>query len=392
MRNDIAFGPSLRLGVLGGGQLGRMMIQSATDLDLRVEVMDPSPEAPCRHLTHRFVQGDLNDADAVFEFGRELDVVTIEIEHVSVEGLRRLQAAGVTVYPSPDHLAIIQDKGVQKQFFVDHGIPTAAFVLGVGQAGAVEASNTLDFPFVQKLRTGGYDGQGVQLLADAEAAADRVWDEPSVWEQAVDIEKELSVIVARNPSGETATFPVVEAVFDPAANLVDYLIAPADIATEVAEKARSLALKVSDAMAFTGLLAVELFLDRSGALQVNEVAPRTHNSGHHTIEANRTSQFEQHLRAILDLPLGDTAAVHGAGAMLNLVGGPDAFGAPVYEGLGAALTLPGVHPHIYGKSTVKPFRKMGHVTITGSNRQAVLVTLNALKTDLRVSGTNATAP
>lgn len=375
MRNDVAFGAELRVGVLGGGQLGRMMIQAAADWDLRVEVMDPAADAPCRHLTHRFVQGDLQDADAVFEFGKELDVITIEIEHVSVDGLRRLKAAGVEVHPDPEHLATIQDKGLQKQFFAAHGIPSAPFTLS-------DAPPTT-FPVVQKLRKGGYDGKGVAILRSAEDAA---FDGPCVLEQPVDIAKELSVIVARNPSGATATFPVVEAVFDPVANLVDYLIAPAEVSPETAQEAEALALRVADAMGFTGLLAVELFLDREGALWVNELAPRTHNSGHHTIEANHTSQFQQHLRAVLDLPLGDASA-RSAGAMLNLVGAADAHGSPVYTGLGKALGAPGVYAHIYGKSAVKPFRKMGHVTVTGETVEAVKERVLALRDALRVNGT-----
>ena len=375
MRNDVAFGAELRVGVLGGGQLGRMMIQAAADWDLRIEVMDPAADAPCRHLTHRFVQGDLQDADAVFEFGKELDVITIEIEHVSVEGLRKLKAAGVEVHPDPEHLATIQDKGLQKQFFAAHGIPSAPFTLSDGRP-------TEGFPIVQKLRTGGYDGKGVAILRSPEDAG---FDAPCVLEQPVDIAKELSVIVARNPSGATATFPVVEAVFDPVANLVDYLISPADIDEETAREAEALALQVADAMGFTGLLAVELFLDQNSKLWVNELAPRTHNSGHHTIEANHTSQFQQHLRAILDLPLGDPSA-KGAGAMLNLVGAADAHGSPIYTGLGEALGQPGVYAHIYGKAEVKPFRKMGHVTVTGETTAEVRDHVMRLRDALRVDG------
>lgn len=380
MENNIAFGPTFRLGVLGGGQLGRMMIQAATDLDLRVEVMDPSADAPCRHMTHRFVQGDLQDADAVFAFGKDLDVITIEIEHVSAEGLRRLKEHGVRVMPDPEHLAIIQDKGLQKQFYADHRIPTADFQL-------IEASDPVDvmgFPIVQKLRTGGYDGKGVKVLR---SDTDEAFEAPAVLEKTVNIDKELSVIVARNSAGEVATFPVVEAVFDPVANLVDYLLAPAAISDAQAAEAQALAIRVAEAMDFCGLLAVELFLEReSGQILVNEVAPRTHNSGHHTIEANQTSQFEQHLRAILSLPLGDPSAVHPMGAMVNLVGGPDAHGIPVYRGLAAALATPGIHPHIYGKSAVKPFRKMGHITLTGQSRPEIEERIAQLRNQVSVEG------
>ena len=378
---NVSFGPSLRLGVLGGGQLGRMMIQSAVDFDVRVEVMDPSADAPCRHLTPRFKQGDLQNAQDVVAFGSELDVITIEIEHVSVDGLRELESKGVRVIPKPDHLAIIQDKGKQKAFFAENNIPTSPFQL-IG--GASEAKK-MGLPIVQKMRTGGYDGKGVVVLK-SEADLDRAFDAPSVLEHAVDIEKELSVIVARNSRGEIECFPVVEAVFDPVANLVDYLIAPADISPEQAKDAEDLARRVAEAMNFEGLLAVELFLDHAGNLLVNELAPRTQNSGHHTIEANRTSQFEQHLRAVLDLPLGATEAVFPAAAMVNLVGSAEALGTPIYSGLDSALKTPGIHPHLYGKSAVKPFRKMGHVTITGSNREEVAERVMQIREQLAVNG------
>tara|TARA_B110000879_G_C11160982_1_gene509047 strand:+ start:1517 stop:2686 length:1170 start_codon:yes stop_codon:yes gene_type:complete len=379
---SLQLGPALKIGVLGGGQLGRMMIQSAIDLDVRVEVMDPAVDAPCRHLTHRFVQGDLNDADAVFAFGKDLDVITIEIEHVSVPGLRRLEQHGVRVVPKPDHLDIIQDKGTQKAFFEEHGIPTAPFVL-VETASQVGDKG---FPIVQKLRRGGYDGKGVQILNSPTDANSRAFDAPCVLEDAVDIHKELSVIVARNASGQTASFPVVESVFNPEANLVDYLIAPADIGTDTAAEAQSLALRVVEALDFEGLLAIELFLDQTGQLLVNELAPRTHNSGHHTIEANRTSQFEQHLRATLNLELGSTAPVLPFGAMVNLVGSREAMGTPVYRGLSHAMKQPGVHPHLYGKSQVKPFRKMGHVTVTAETRAEAIELVMVLREQLAVDG------
>lgn len=358
-----------------------MMIQSAVDFDARVEVMDPSADAPCRHLTPRFVQGDLQSAEAVVAFGKGLDCLTIEIEHVSVDGLRALEAQGVRVIPKPNHLAIIQDKGLQKAFFAEHGIPSAPFQLIDG----IESVGAMGFPIVQKMRKGGYDGKGVVVL-NSERDVERAFTVPSVLEQAVDIDKELSVIVARNSAGETSCFPVVEAVFDPVANLVDYLISPADILPEHAEAAEKMAIQVVECMQFEGLLAVELFLDTRGNVLVNEVAPRTHNSGHHTIEANATSQFEQHLRTVLDLPLGSTAPVHPVGAMVNIVGGANAHGIPDYKGIDAALATEGVHPHLYGKSEVKPFRKMGHVTITGQTRDEVLARMLHIREQLSVEG------
>ena len=248
----------------------------------------------------------------------------------------------------------------------------------------------MGFPIVQKMRKGGYDGRGVVLLKD-EAQIDKAFTVPSVIEAAVDIEKELSVIVARNSAGEMKCFPVVESVFDPVANLVDYLIAPAAITTEESAEAERLAKCVVEAMNFEGLLAVELFLDTEGRILVNEVAPRTHNSGHHTIEANVTSQFEQHLRTVLDLPLGCTAPVHAVGAMINIVGTAEANGIPDYKGIDVALATEGVHPHLYGKSQVKPFRKMGHVTITGDSREEVLQRMWHIREQLTVEGKQGTS-
>lgn len=383
MLKNLQTGPSLRIGVLGGGQLGLMMIQSAINLDLRVEVMDPSNQAPCARLTHRFVQGDLNNVESVYQFGKDLDVVTIEIEHVSVEGLRKLEQSGVKVVPKPDHIAIIQDKGLQKQFFKDNQIPTSDFIL-IESGGDI---SSLGLPIVQKLRTGGYDGRGVQILKTTNDILERGFVEASVLEKAVDIDKELGVIVARNASGKTSIFPVVESVFDPKVNLVSSLISPANIDVDTAAKAQKLALSVVEAMDFEGLMAVELFLDADGNLLVNEVAPRTHNSGHHTIEANRTSQFDQHLRAVVGIPFGNVSLLHNAAGMMNLLGSADAFGAPVYDGLSEALSMPGVHPHLYGKSEVKPYRKMGHITVTGADMNLVQEKLLKLRDSLCVNGT-----
>ncbi|MAU77050.1 MAG: 5-(carboxyamino)imidazole ribonucleotide synthase [Crocinitomicaceae bacterium] len=376
-------GPTFRIGVLGGGQLGRMMIQTAIDLDMRVEVMDPSHEAPCRSLTHRFIQGDLNDSDAVYDFGKDLDVITIEIEHVSVEGLRRLEASGVNVIPKPNHIALIQDKGLQKQFFAKHKIPTADFTL-IDEGGCLTG---MGFPVVQKLRVGGYDGKGVQILKSESDIDQKGFSEASILEQAVDIDKELGVIVARNSAGATAIYPIVESIFDPNANLVSSLFAPAQIDDSLTQKAKDLALNVVEAMDFVGLMAVELFLSKTGDLFVNEIAPRTHNSGHHTIESNQTSQFAQHLRVVADLPLGNVTKLHEAAGMINLLGAADASGAPVYERLQEALDMSGVHPHLYGKSQVKPFRKMGHVTVTGSNHEEVHNKVLKLLEILSVTGT-----
>ena len=378
-------GPNLRLGVLGGGQLGRMMIQEAMNWDMRVEVMDPSEESACRNLTPRFVLGDLTDAEQVLAFGRDLNVITVEIEHVSVDGLKALVEQGVEVVPRPEHLGLIQDKGLQKQAYERWGIPSSPYRL----IESIDEVNAMGFPIVQKLRKGGYDGKGVQVLKSKEDAAEFGFDAPCVLERAIDIDKELSVIVARNARGETAVYPVVESVFNAEVNLVDHLMAPAAISSQLETQARELALDVVTSMDFRGLLAVEMFLDREGSLWVNEVAPRTHNSGHHTIEGNVCSQFEQHLRAVLNLPLGDTSPLHPASAMLNLIGAPDAHGTPVYEGLKEVLALPNVHVHLYGKSTVKPHRKMGHVTVTGPDVTSVQRDVLKLRNRMRVSGSKS---
>ncbi len=376
-------GPSLKIGVLGGGQLGRMMIQSAISLDVRIEVMDPSKDAPCSSITHRFVCGDLNDADAVFEFGKNLDVITIEIENVSVAGLKRLEESGVRVVPKPEHIELIQDKGIQKQFFKDNGIATSEFKL-IEPGGDI---SSFGFPVVQKLRKGGYDGRGVEIIKSAAVAEKQRFQEPSLIEKAVDIKKEISVIVARNSHDEIISYPVVESIFDPVANLVSSLIAPADIDEKTEERARELAMKVVDIMGFEGLMAVELFLNTEGEILVNELAPRTHNSGHHTIEGNITSQFSQHLRTVADFPFGSTAKLHNVVGMINLLGAKGAFGEPVYEGLGTGMEIEGVNAHLYGKSTVKPHRKMGHITVTGDSKKEVQSKLLKLQSLVRVTGT-----
>lgn len=372
------YGSNFRLGILGGGQLGRMLIQEAPDLDVHIHVLDPSPDAPCARLAHSFTCGDFRDYQTVMDFGRDKDLLTIEIEDVNTEALRELQAAGVKVCPDPQHIETIKDKGAQKAFFDEHGIASSPFRL-------IESGRELtagDLPCVLKLRRGGYDGKGVMLLR-SEDDLSQAFDAPCVVEDLVDIDKELSVIIARNAAGETKSFPVVELVFDPKANLVDYLMAPAAIAPELAEQARQLAVKVADAFAFTGIMAVEMFLAKDGTLLVNEVAPRTHNSGHHTIEANHTSQFAQHLRAILNLPLGSTVALAHAG-MVNLVGEEGHSGKVFYEGLDRLLAMPGVFPHLYGKAETKPYRKMGHVSILAENAEELARKVQEVKGAIKV--------
>jgi 5-(carboxyamino)imidazole ribonucleotide synthase len=370
-----------KIGLLGGGQLGRMLIQSATDLNLDVSILDPDMQAPCRYLVKNFTQGSLTDFDTVYHFGADKDLITIEIENVNTEALKKLESEGKQVYPQPHIIELIQDKGLQKNFFKEHGIATAEFFLVENKAQITEFRN--EFPFFQKLRKGGYDGKGVCKLNDPDNLK-KAFDAPSVLERLVDYEKELSVIVARNESGQTKSFPVVECKFSADAHLVEYLFCPADISAEVERKAVELANKVSEKLGIVGLLAVELFLTRDGAVLVNEIAPRPHNSGHHTIEANITSQFEQHLRAVLNLPLGDTAIIR-AGVMLNLLGEAGHSGPAIYKGLEQTVQISGVYLHLYGKSITKPNRKMGHITIVDKDISVAREKAELVKNTLKVT-------
>ncbi|PSR03325.1 MAG: 5-(carboxyamino)imidazole ribonucleotide synthase [Bacteroidetes bacterium SW_11_45_7] len=357
------FEQQVKIGILGGGQLGRMMLQSSIDFDLDIACMDPNPEAPCHQLASSFVKGNFQEYQQVVNFGRDKDILTIEIEHVNTDALKYLVSQGVQVYPSPDMLELIQDKGAQKQFYQDKGIPASDFVLLDNAAQAKEYASFL--PAVQKTRRAGYDGQGVQVI-DTEQDLGKAFDVPSVLEKKVDFSTELSVIVARTPSGTSITFPPVEMDFNSTANLVEFLYSPAQIDNNTAQKAASIATDVAEKMQIVGLLAVEMFLTKDGDILVNEVAPRPHNTGHHTIEGNITSQFEQHLRAILDLPLGDTSIVQPA-VMVNLLGAVGHEGPAKYDGIDKILAMKGAHVHLYGKKKTRPFRKMGHVTVVASD-------------------------
>ena len=375
-----AFYRDLRLGVVGGGQLGRMLIQAAIDLNVHISALDPAAEAPAAPYAHRFVQGSLTDYDTVYQFGAACDLLTIEIENVNTQALADLQAAGKTVYPDPATIRLIQDKRVQKQFFRDHGLPTADFVLVENRAEVMALQDRL--PAVNKLGRAGYDGRGVQVLRSA-ADLDKAFDAPGLLEDLVPFEKEIAVIVARNAQGETTTYPLVEMVFHPTANLVEYLIAPADLPVVQAVQAREIAVATVEALGYVGLMAVEMFVAPGGNLLINEIAPRPHNSGHHSIRACATSQYEQHLRAILGLPLGDTRQ-HTPAAMVNLLGAEGHTGPTRYQGVENLLAIPGAYPHFYGKSTTKPFRKMGHVTILDPDRQALIRKVEQVKAAVQV--------
>lgn len=372
--------PNLKLGVLGGGQLGRMLIQDAISLNIPVHTLDPDADAPCKAVSHTFTHGSLQDFDTVYAFGKKADVLTIEIEHVNVDALEKLEAEGLPVYPQPAVLRIIQDKGLQKEFYRANNIPTAPFEIVSSKAEI--AQHAASFPFMQKLRKGGYDGKGVTPLVDP-ANLSTAFDAPSVLEKFVDFEKELAVIVARNTKGEVKSFPVVDMEFNPEANLVEFLFAPAQISAAVEAEAQRIACEIAEKLGIVGLLAVELFLTRDGQVLVNEIAPRPHNSGHQTIEGNITSQYEQHLRAIFGLPLGDTAIVQPS-VMVNLLGEKGFEGTAVYEGIEAVLREPGVYIHLYGKLMTKPFRKMGHVTITASTLDEARQRAHFVKNTLKV--------
>jgi 5-(carboxyamino)imidazole ribonucleotide synthase len=350
---------NVKLGILGGGQLGRMLIQAGLDFNLYTLILDPDPDAPCKPICNEFYNGSFADYETVYNFGKKCDVVTIEIEHVNCDALAQLKKEGVTVYPDPEVIRTIQDKGLQKEFYRRNNIPTADF--RILKDASELAANTDFLPAFQKLRTLGYDGRGVQKIS-GEADFGKGFEAPSVLEKLVDYEKEIAVICARNAKGEIAVFPATELVFHPEFNLVDYLMAPANISEELQKTVAELAEKVLEAFDMVGLLAVEMFLTKTGEVLVNEVAPRPHNSGHHTMKANYTSQFEQHLRAILNLPLGDTKQ-HSAAVMVNLLGEPGYSGEAKYEGTDQTLEIPGVFVHLYGKKFTKPSRKMGHMTV-----------------------------
>lgn len=375
----MSYRPKTKLGILGGGQLGRLLIQETINLDVDVHVLDPDPDAPCRDIAHSFTNGSFNDYETVLAFGKGMNVLTIEIEHVNVDALEVLETQGVKVYPQPNVIRLIQDKGGQKEFYDKHGIPTSDYRL----IGENDAENHSDFfPVFQKLRKGGYDGKGVQSLKTA-ADLSKAFSEPSVLEKAVDLDKELSVIVARNAAGEVKTFPTVELEFNPIANLVEFLFSPANVSDDVEKTSQEIAKTIAENLQIVGLLAVELFLDKEGNVLVNEIAPRPHNSGHQSIEGNYTSQFMQHVRAILNISLGNTEIVKPS-VMVNLLGEDGFTGEAQYEGLEDVLALKGVNVHLYGKRFTKPFRKMGHVTVIAETLEEAKTTAKKVQQTLKV--------
>ncbi|MFC3416715.1 5-(carboxyamino)imidazole ribonucleotide synthase [Algoriphagus hitonicola] len=368
------------LGVLGGGQLGRMLIQSAINYNQDIHILDPDPQAPCRDISQRFVCGSLKDFDTVYNFGKGCDVITVEIESVNTEALEKLQAEGKSVFPQPHILRLIQDKREQKKFYQESGIPNADFVLTENKADVIAKKDFL--PAVNKLGKDGYDGRGVQVIR-TEADLEYAFDAPGLLEKLIDFDREIAVIVARNSNGDLSVYPSVECAFHPTANLVEFLFAPAEISSEIEKEAQEIAKSVILKLDMVGILAVEMFVTKEGKVLVNEIAPRPHNSGHHTIEANFTSQFEQHLRAVMNWPLGDTA-LRCPAAMINLLGEEGYTGEAIVEGREEAMTENGVYIHLYGKKITKPFRKMGHVTILDEEIENLKRRANRIKDLIKI--------
>ena len=360
------FSTDYTLGILGGGKLGKMMLYTTRKFDIRTKVLDPSVDAPAQFGANEFQVGSLQDYDTVMAFAADCDTICIEIEAVNVQALRDLRTKGKKVHPNQDSLELIQDKTKQKQFYANHNIPTSRFEMVASKAEVQAAHDHWPIPFVWKAATGGYDGFGV-VVCRSEDDVQNIPDAPGMLEAFVDFDLEVSVIVARNESGEVKTFPVADQEFHPTANQVEYVLCPTVLSIEMQKKAEEIAIKTAEAYDICGLLAVELFITKDGEILVNEVAQRPHNSGHHTIEACYTSQFEQHIRAVLDLPLGSTE-LKAAAVMANLVGAEGFSGDVVYQGYNELLGEPGVNIHIYGKAQTRPFRKMGHVTVVAKER------------------------
>ncbi len=378
------FSSDFKLGILGGGQLGKMLLTETRKFDIQTLVLEPSEEAPARYSCNGFYKGSLMDFDTVYQFGKMVDLLTIEIENVNLDALDKLEEEGLPIYPSPKTLRLIQNKGKQKDYYVSNDIPTSPHqrFVDLNDLRNALAKDELEFPFVWKCAQFGYDGNGVKICRSALDLV-KLPDVECIAEEMVPFKNELAVIVARSVSGEVKTYPVVEMEFHPEANQVEYVICPARIDEKVAQKATEVALKVSEAFNHVGLLAVEMFQTSDDEILVNEVAPRPHNSGHYSVEASYTSQFENHLRAILNLPLGNTDS-KVAGIMVNLVGEEGYSGQVIYENIEKIMAIDGVTPHIYGKRETRPFRKMGHVTIVNEDMTEARRIAEEVKNSIRV--------
>lgn len=376
--------PDVNIGICGGGQLGKMLCEAASPWDWKVAVLDKHPDDPAAGIAHRFTEGDFTNYDDVLRFGQTVDIITIEIEKVNLEALFELQEMGKIVHPSPHALKIIRDKADQKQFFLDQGLPGTEQELYENKASILSAvqNRSLDFPFVQKLRSGGYDGRGVAIVKSEEELS-LLLEGPSLIEPLVEIEAEVSVIAARNQGGEIKTFPPVAMSFHPEANLVEYLYCPSGLGPALELEATQIAQAAIESLDLCGLLAVEMFLTTDGDWLINEVAPRPHNSGHHTIECCNVSQFQQHLLAICNLPLIDPQ-LHFPAVMVNILGEEGFEGPAKYQGVEQALRLGNVFVHLYGKRLTKPFRKMGHITVANRNINRAIKTANFIKDQVKV--------
>ena len=378
------FSSDFKLGILGGGQLGRMLLAETQKFDIHTAVLESNKNAPCAAICNEFVVGNLLDFDAVYNFGKKVDLLTIEIENINLDALDRLEAEGLKIFPKPKDLRIIQSKAIQKKFYLNHQIPTAAFhhFEYFKELKQSYENKSITFPFVWKAARFGYDGNGVKVVRNIEDL-NRLPNEECITEELIPFKNELAVIVARNEDRETKTYPVVEMEFHPEANQVEYVICPARIDSKIAKKAREVALKIVNELDFIGLLAVEMFQTIEDEILVNEVAPRPHNSGHYSIEASYTNQFEQHLRSVLNLPLGSTTS-KVAGIMVNLVGEEGFSGQVIYQNIEKIIEIEGVTPHIYGKKETRPFRKMGHVTIVNSDIDVARKIAQKVKETIRV--------
>ncbi len=375
---------NLSIGILGGGQLGKMLTDITRKWDIRTHILDSNAGAPAKNSCYRFVQGDLMDYETVLNFGKEVEVLTIEIEHVNIDALYELEKAGVLIYPKPATLDIIQNKQTQKAFFEQQKLPTAPFISCENKKELLEhlTNGSFNFPFIWKAARFGYDGFGVKKI-DNKAAINALPDNPCIIETLVPIKQEIAIIAARNPDGEIALYPPVGMAFHPEANQVEYVYFPADISKEIAQKAHDITHKLVSAWEHVGLLAVEFFVDQENNVLINEVAPRPHNSGHLTIEGANTSQFEQHIRAILNAPLGETR-FHEPAIMANVVGPQALIGPFVYQGIDHVLNTSQAALHIYGKKTTKPQRKMGHITLTGADLNVIFKKIKDLKAKLKL--------
>jgi len=371
-----------KVGILGGGQLGRMLLQEAANYPVEVSVMENDPNCPAAHLCDHFIKGDITNYEDVINFGSELDVITIEIENVNVDALETLEQQGKTVIPRPHALRIIKNKIDQKSFYQQHQIPSADFAV-LSNKNEIHDHHHL-IPAAQKLATGGYDGKGVQLIHSKEDIS-KGFDAPSVLEKMIDIHEEIAIIVAVGQDASTTLYPPVEMVFDPVLNLLDYQICPADLKEQTLWKAEAMAISVAKNLASPGIFAVEMFVDKQENVWVNETAPRVHNSGHHTIEAHYSSQFDMVWRILLGYPLGNTKKIQSS-IMVNLLGAEGFQGETVYEGLEEVLNIPNAFVHLYGKATTKPGRKMGHATVMSDEKQELLLQAKKIKRILSIKG------